>query len=76
MILVVQRCKSAEVLVSKKIISKIKRGLVLLLGIEKKDSLKRKKSIDFKINLINEALKCASFNSQQPVNQAVTVFEF
>jgi len=26
--------------------------------------------------LINEALKCASFNSQQPVNQAVTVFEF
>jgi D-tyrosyl-tRNA(Tyr) deacylase len=40
MILVVQRCKSAEVLVSKKIISKIKRGLVLLLGIEKKYSLK------------------------------------
>ena len=40
MLLVVQRCKSAEVFVSKKIISKIKLGLVLLLGIEKKDSLK------------------------------------
>ena len=40
MLLVVQRCKSAEVFVSKKIISKIKHGLVLLLGIEKKDSLK------------------------------------
>jgi len=40
MLLVVQRCKSAEVSVSKKIISKIKLGLVLLLGIEKKDSLK------------------------------------
>jgi len=26
--------------------------------------------------LINAALKCASFNSQKPVNQAVTVFEF
>ena len=40
MLLVVQRCKSAEVYVSKKIISKINRGLVLLLGVEKKDSLK------------------------------------
>ena len=40
MLLVVQRCKSAEISVSKKIISKIKLGLVLLLGVEKKDSLK------------------------------------
>lgn len=40
MLIVVQRCKSAEIFVSKKIISKIKFGLVLLLGIEKKDSLK------------------------------------
>ena len=40
MLLVVQRCKFAEVYVSKKIISKINRGLVLLLGVEKKDSLK------------------------------------
>tara|TARA_A100001015_G_scaffold202886_1_gene226651 strand:+ start:295 stop:735 length:441 start_codon:yes stop_codon:yes gene_type:complete len=40
MLLVIQRCKSAEVFVSKKIISKIKLGLVLLLGVEKKDSLK------------------------------------
>ena len=39
MLLVVQRCKSAEVSVSKKIISKIKLGLVLLLGIEKKDKV-------------------------------------
>ena len=39
MLLVVQRCKSAEVVVSKKIITKIKFGLVLLLGIEKKDTL-------------------------------------
>ena len=39
MLLVVQRCKSAEVIVSKKIIAKIKFGLVLLLGIEKKDTL-------------------------------------
>ena len=39
MLLVVQRCKSAEISVSKKIISKIKHGLVLLLGVEKKDSL-------------------------------------
>ena len=40
MLLVLQRCKSAEVFVSKKVIAKIKLGLVLLLGIEKKDSLK------------------------------------
>ena len=40
MLLVLQRCKSAEVFVSKKVIAKIKLGLELLLGIEKKDSLK------------------------------------
>ena len=39
MLLVVQRCKSAEVFVSKKVIAEIKLGLVLLLGIEKKDTL-------------------------------------
>ena len=40
MLLVLQRCKSAEVFVSKKVTAKIKLGLVLLLGIEKKDSLR------------------------------------
>ena len=40
MLLVVQRCKSAAVFVSKKVIAEIKFGLVLLLGIEKKDTLK------------------------------------
>ena len=52
MLLVVQRCKSAEVFVSKKVIAKIKLGLVLLLGIEKKDSLKDVISLANKVALL------------------------
>ena len=56
MLLVVQRCKSEEVFVSKKVIAKIKLGLVLLLGIEKKDSLKDV------ISLINKVALLRVFN--------------
>jgi len=52
MLSVVQRCKSAEVFVSKKVIAKIKLGLVLLLGIEKKDSLKDVISLVNKVALL------------------------
>ena len=52
MLLVVQRCKSAEVFVSKKVIAKIKLGLVLLLGIEKKDSLRDVVSLVNKVALL------------------------
>ena len=52
MLLVLQRCKSAEVFVSKKVIAKIKLGLVLLLGIEKKDSLKDVISLVNKVALL------------------------
>ena len=56
MLLVVQRCKSAEILVSKKVIAKIKMGLVLLLGIEKRDSLKEVRY------LVNKVISLRIFN--------------
>ena len=52
MLSVVQRCKSAEVFVTKKVIAKIKLGLVLLLGIEKKDSLRDVISLVNKVALL------------------------
>ena len=52
MLLVVQRCKYAKVIDSKKVVAKIKLGLVLLLGIEKKDSLKDVLSLVNKVALL------------------------
>ena len=52
MIIVVQRCSSAKVLINKKVFSEIKSGLLLLVGVEKGDNQKDiSKVVDKIINL-------------------------
>ena len=52
MIIVVQRCSSAKVLINKKVFSEIQSGLLLLVGVEKGDNQKDiSKVVDKIINL-------------------------
>ena len=59
MLLVFQRCNSAEVSISKKVISKIKVGMVLLLGVEKTDT------INDVLFLVNKVVGLSIFNDNQ-----------